>query len=262
MSKFVDKLTRLSRSTGPSIGFRQSQTMPSRGMLLAAEIAGSDVSLAKGAVAADIDALVVKIDSLVGQVDALKEAAKLAVNTPWGVHINKLGSDDAATLRDLGCDFVVVNAAASPAAILSEEDLGKILIVDAGWTDGMVRVIDQVALDAVFLDADETEAAGFSLQRLLLCQRVASLARKPLLVSAPQVINSTGVQALHSIGVEGVLYRYAEDGSAGPLQKLKKAIDNLPAYRGRGKGVALLPRVEAAGPAESEEEEDGDDDDD
>lgn len=261
MSKFVDKLAKLSQTSGPSIGFRRSPTTQSAGMLLAAEIPGNKVSLSKGAVAAGVDALVVRVDSLTGETGALKDAAKLAGETVWGVHINKMVPDDATALRDLGCDFLIVDALAAPAAILSEKDLGKILRVDAQWADSMIRTLDQVALDAVLLDADEVGIPGLNLHQLLLCQRVASLARKPLLVGVAQGLDGAGLQSLHSIGVESVLYRYGTDASAGQLEKLKKAIDALPAFRGRGKGIAMLPRVEAASPVESEEEEEEEDDD-
>lgn len=261
MSKFMDKLAKLSRTSGPTIGFRRWPTTQNPSMLLAVEVPGSDISSAKEAVSVGIDALVVKIDSLIGQADALKEAAKMAGDTAWGVHINKMGADDAATLRDLGCDFLIVNALACPAAILSEKNLGKILRVEAQLTDGMIRTLDQVMLDALLLDADESDAPGLSLHRLLLCQRVESLSHKPLLVGASQGLDSASLQALHSIGVEGVVQRYGEGTSAEVLRQLRKDVDELPAYRGRGKGVAILPRVEAASPAESEEEEEEEEDD-
>lgn len=255
MSKFVDKLTKLSRGRGPAIGFKRSAAPQGPSLLLAVEVSASDISAAKDVMAVGIDALAVRIDSLVGQAAGLKDAAKLFGNTAWGVHIGKTGPDDVATLRDLGCDFLILNAVSTPAAILSDSGLGRILSVDPGWGDGLIRALDQLALDALLWDAEAEQARGLSLHHLLLCHRLASLTRQPILVGTSPGLEGTDLRALYSIGVEGILHKYEAGASFEPLQEIRRSIDALPPYRGRGRSIALLPRLEAVTPAETEEEE-------
>lgn len=255
MSKFVDKLARLSRAGGPAMGFRHSPATQSPSMLLVVEIPGSDVSSTKDVVAVGVDALVVSIDSLKEHTTGLKGVAKMAGDTAWGVHISKLAAQDVAALRDLGCDFLIIDALATPAAILFEKDLGKILRVNAQWGDGLLRALDQVALDALLLDTDDGDAPGLSLHRLLQWQRLASLGHKPLLMGVSQALAKADLQTLHSIGVEGILHKHEAGTSIEPLQQARRAIDALPAYRGRSRAMALLPRIETASLAEEEDEE-------
>ncbi len=255
MSKFVDKLVKLSRASGPAIGFKQSVATRRLSMLLAVEVSSSDLSAARDAVAVGIDALVVRIDSMIGQTSVLEDAAKLAGDTGWGVHINKLGPDDASALREHGCDLLILSDLVVPVTVLSAGGLGKILSVDPQWSDGLIRSLGHMALDALLLDTDDNEAPWLSLHRLVLCHRLASLSPKPILVSVLPGLDSSSLQALHSIGVEGILLKHKAGATVDLLQKTRQDVDALPAYRGRGKSIAILPRVEVVTPAESEEEE-------
>ncbi len=245
MSKLVEKLRQASQSSPQPLGFRgAASTATQRGspMMLIVTLAEGDA----GALPDDeasVDAVVLaKAESQM--VDALGEC-------PWGAFLDKGTPEELSQLKDMGCDFLVFEPATAPSSVLGEEDLGKIVEIAPDTADGVVRAIDKLSIDAVLVGGDPTP----SVHRLMVCQHLANLVRKPLIARAPLDVSKEALEEIRETGVTGLVVHLSARDKKG-LSRLKEAVDSLPATKKRKK-----ERVEPVLPspgreATVEEEED------
>jgi len=160
---------------------------------------------------------------------------------------------DLAQLKGKGCDFLVFDAAKAPLTLLREEEVGKIVEIDPSLADGLVRAIEQLPIDAVLIGGEPS----LSVHRLMVCQHVANLVRKPLVALAPLDMSKEDLEELREAGMAGVVVNVEADAKEG-LSRLRQIIDALPPSRRgrREKADALLPYLgEEVMPQVEEEEE-------
>lgn len=259
MSKLIDKLERTTEAQVTPLGFGAARArQKSAPMLAIARLAGPE-SKAIQAVREAADALLVAVEAWDKKETArLRQLAGAAGSTPWGVAASALTPENVASLAEMGCDFVLFEESTTPAAVLDDEKVGKVLKVDASAQDSHLRMVERLPIGAVVADLGEMSA--LTVRQVLACRRVAALVRKPLLVPAPASLSSQELQALCRAGVKGLVIDAEAVNSVEMLSRLKEAIANLPAPRKPGADKerfhALLPSV--PGPAATEpEEEDG-----
>jgi hypothetical protein len=246
MSKLIEKLQLISAAAEP-MGFRAALTVPKRqSMLLVASLPCGDAKTA--ACAQDsADAVLVSIEDLKAEAKALKQMASAWAGIPWGVWLETATGDGIRQLQEMGCDFIVFDAARTAASALPEGEIGTL-------ADGLVRTIDQLPVDGALLSPG-SESPFLSVYLLMICQRLASMVRKPLVVATPSAVTDSDVESLWQAGVDGVVVSLETQGQGAKLLKLRQAIDGLPPpAKHRGELEALLPCVGEAG-AELEEEE-------
>jgi hypothetical protein len=139
-------------------------------------------------------------------------------------------------------------------ALLKEEGLGKIAEIEPSLADGLIRAIGQLPIDAVLVGGEPS----LSVHRLMVCQHLANLVRKPLVALAPPGMSKQDLGELWEAGMAGVLVK-VDGGAKEELSGLRLAIDALPLSRRKGKerAEALLPSPgeEEMTTAEEEEEE-------
>lgn len=246
MSRLVEKLQLTSRGTAQPLGFRggaATSAQRSPAVLLIASLAGGDANaLADGKENADA----VLLDKAEGQTaDALGEAI-------WGVKLVEPTEKQIRQLKEMGCDFIIFDPATAPLALLREDDMGKIVEVDPLLGDGLIRGVDRLPVDAVLVGGD----SGLSVHRLLVCQHVGNLARKPVITPVPLDITTEALEELRDAGTLAVI---APAGAAGKkeLSGLKKALDSLPppSRARRERIAATLPYAGTLSQEEEEEEE-------
>ena len=249
MSKLVEKLRQVSQGSPQPLGFRGAASTATRKgspMVLIVALAEGDDGAAPDDKASVDAVLLAKAESQV--VDALGESL-------WGVSLNTGTREELTQLKDMGCDFLVFEPATAPSSVLGEEELGKIVEIEPDTADGMLRAIDKLPIDAVLIGGDPTP----SVHRLMVCQHVTNLVRKPLIARAPLDVSREALEELRETGVTGlVVHLSARDKKE--LSRLRETVDSLPAMRKRRK-----ERVEPVLPspgheATVEEEEDLDPD--
>lgn len=155
-----------------------------------------------------------------------------------------------------GCDFIVFPASPTPLTITADSKAGKILEVEASLTEGMLRAVNDLPADAVFLTDDLAKDDSLTWQQLMLFQRFASLLTKPFLVSVPSGIGVEELKALWEAGVDCVVVE-TEGMLQNSLKDLRKTIDSMvfPSPRRKEKMTATLPRISRElNPATAEEE--------
>lgn len=231
------------------MGFHPRQpASPKPKMQLVASVAPGNIGkLADFAAVADGVIL-----SLPSQADWNKVAPK-PPKTLWGARLEVSGVN-LANLIEKGCDFVIFSLQAPLEAVESSQ-IGKILAVDASLGDGWLRAINDLPVDAVFLQAESKE--GLSWERLLLFQRCSNLVAKPLVASVGADVIGGDLQALWTAGIDCVVI---EAATPEKVKNIRQIIDSLafPSPRRREKAGALLPRIahEAHHAVEEEEEDD------
>jgi len=213
-------------------------------------------SLADYVVGADAGLLHLPKSSSVAK--TLKEISQAISDIPWGGWLKNIDKGEIKQMAKTGCDFVVFPAANTPLALLQNDETGKILKVEKSLSDGLLRTVNELPVDAVLIAAEQEGEYFLTWHHLMLFQRFADLLTKPLLVSVPSNIIANELQALWEAGVDGVVIEVGAGQSADRLKRLRQVIDKLafPSRHKRGKAEALLPYTgkEASIVAEEEEE--------
>ncbi|MDI6815261.1 MAG: hypothetical protein QMC90_04195 [Dehalococcoidales bacterium] len=245
MSRLIDKLNRISRATPQVMGFRAAQpASPKPKLLLIANLAQANVdSLADYVAGADAGLL--PISNLSSGAKTFQEISQAVPNIPWGVWLRDIGRGGIKEIVKVGCDFVVFPAANTSLAILQDDNVGKILQVEATVGEGLLRTVDELPVDAVLINSEQEGEYFLTWHHLMLFQCFADLLTKPVLVCIPSNVTTNELQALGEAGVDGVI---VEVGVAQPVERLnelRQTIDKLPfpSPRKRGKAKALLPYI-------------------
>ena len=245
MSKFVDKLKQLSRVEAQPIGFGAKQsTSPRLKIQLVACLAQEGVeNLADYVPGADAGLLAISRLSSAGK--ALQKVSQSLSDIPWGGWLPGSSHGEIKQMVKAGCDFVVFPATDTPLAILQNDEVGKILAVEASLGEGLLRAANELPVDAVLIAGEQGTDYFLTWQHLMLFRRFADLLTKPLLVSIPSKVTAGELQALWAAGVEGVVVAVTVGQPQDRLKELRQVINELafPSPRKGQKAEALLPRI-------------------
>ncbi len=245
MSKLVEKLHQTSRGSTQPLGFKgaaSASTKKISPIMLIAVLPEGDASAAadgKG----NADAVLVK--------EADSQVLAALGQVPWGASLEKGTEKELTHLKEMGCDFLVFDPITAPLALLGDDELGKIVEIEASLGDGMIRSIDKLSIDAVLIGGD----SELSVHRLMVCQHVANLVRKPLLALAPLDTPKEALEEFQEAGVVGVVVKLGGGGKKG-LSQLRQTIDSLHPTRRRRKErmEAVLPYYGQGTQVEEEED--------
>jgi len=252
VSKFVDKLQSLSKSSASPIGFHPSAESESSVLLLVAGLSGAKVKEAK--VVADVNADAGLILNQGSSTRIVRQMVEAASDVPLGVLVKDISEEKINELVGLGCDFVVFDVKVA-AAVLHKEGVGKILMIEPSLDQGFVRAINSLDVDGVLVNS-KGEDSFVAVEHLLIYRRFVELLEKPVMITLSSSITSAELGNLWQAGVDGIVVPPAQSVEA--LAELKKMIEGLPrGARGRrGKVGVILPHYgEVVAAEEGEEEE-------
>ena len=258
MSRFIDKLNQVSRVAPQSMGFRRAQLASEKPkILLIASLAQASINnLADYVVGADAGLL--RIPKLSSGAKTLREMSQAVPDIPWGGWLGNVDQSGIKQMAKAGYDFVVFPAANTPLALLqNDEEVGKILEIEASLSEGLLRTVNELPVDAVLIAGEQAEKHLLTWHHLMLFQHFADLLTKPLLASTPPDVTANELQALWKAGVDGVVIEAAAGQPVDRLKELRQAIDKLtfPSQRKREKAEALLPRINSEVSTVAEEED-------
>jgi hypothetical protein len=254
MSKFVDKLQRASRSSATTIGFHPS-IAESKGpaVLLITGLSGTQVKEAKIVAEANADAGLLLSDEPSGK--AVRQMVEAVGDVPLGVLVRGMNEQKMNELADSGCDFLVIDVEAA-ATVLHEEKLGKFLAIELSLDQGLVRAINSLEVDGVFVGVPGGDSM-ITVERLLIYRRFVELLEKPVIAALPASVTKGELKSLWQTGIYGVVTSSTQ--SAAALTEVRKMISDLPrGPRGRrAKAGVALPHydVDVAGAGEEDEEQ-------
>ncbi len=253
MSKFVDKLHNLSKTSVSPIGFHAATSAAkSSPMLLVAGLSGVGAEDAEAITGSNVDAgLVLNRGFKRG---GLKRIIKAMSDIPLGVVVNEADKEKIGELINSGCDFVVFDMR-TPVAILEKEGVGKFLMIEPSIDIGLVKAINSLDVNGVFIN--KGEEPFITVEQVLICQRFGELLDKPLLVTLPSIITSAELSNLWKAGVDGVVVPPAQPVEA--FSNLRGMIDKLlvGTKRRQARVGVVLPHYggDVIGEEEEEEEE-------
>jgi len=228
MSKFVDKLQSLSKSSTTPIGFHPSVSeLKSPAMLLIAGLSGTKVNEAKIVVDVNADAGLILDEGpsarIVGQM------VEAVGDIPLGVFMKGVSEEKIDELASLACDFVVFDIRI-PAAVLEKEEVGKFIMIEPSLDQGFVKAINSLDVDGVFISS-RGEDSFVTVEHLLVCRRFVEILEKPVIMALPSLVTKAELTSLWQAGVDGVVVPSTQSVEA--LAELKKMIGDLP---GRARG--------------------------
>ena len=260
MSKFIDRLNQVSQATPQPMGFarRQPTSAKPRIQLVASVAEGNIDGLAD--YVAGADAALLHISKLGSDAKTLKKISQAMSEIPWGMWLGDSAQVKIKQMVKHGCDFVVFPAATTSLSVPRDNEVGKILQVEVSLSEGLLRTVNELPVDAVLITDEQEERHSLTWYQLMLFQRFANLLTKPLLVSIPSNVTANELQAIWEAGVDGVVVEAGAGQPVGELKRLHQIIDEVtfPSPRQREKREALLPHIDrdAETVAEPEEEED------
>ncbi|MFC1906477.1 hypothetical protein ACFLW8_00105 [Chloroflexota bacterium] len=255
MSKLIDKLTPASPSIRQPMGFGKSMAAAAKPkMALIASL-----SQAKAAKLADhvagADAGLWHISSF-SEIDSLHQASQAMPDFIWGWWVTGVSRDDMAKILKLGDDFVVFPTD-TPVISSPDDKVGRILQVETSMSDGLLRAVNALPVDAVLATAEADEAPVFTWQRLVSLSRISGLLHKPVLVTIPPNLAADELQSLWDAGVDGVVVEVEGGKPSGKIKELRQIIDGLvySKTRQRSQTEPLLPHIKPDTSQVSEDEE-------
>ena len=251
MSKFIDKLNEVSRATLQPIGFRAAQSaLPKLRMLLVASLAQVDAANSAEYVAG-ADAGLLPIAVLSSEAKTIKKMSQVVPDIPWGGWLRNNCRGGVEQIEKSGGDFIIFPAVNTSLAIVQNEEVGRILEVEASLNEGLLTAVNELPVDAILITGEDKEGYFLTWHHLMLFRHFADLLTKPLLVSIPSTVVADELQALWEAGVDGVI---VEVGAKQPAGRLREAIDKLAFPSSRKREVeTLLPYI--GGEAEIETED-------
>jgi hypothetical protein len=255
MSKFVERLQSLSRSSTAPMGFHAAVSeVRSPAMLLVVGLSGTQVEEAK--VVAEVHADAGLIMSEGTSAKAVGQVVEAVGDVPLGVFVKGMNEKEADELASLGCDFVVFDVKAA-AGILTRKEVGKFLTIEPSLDQGLVRAINRFDVDGVFISTRSGDSF-VAVEHLLVCRRFVELLEKPVMMTLPSLVTKTTLTNLWQAGVDGVVAPSTQSVEA--LAELKKMIGDLPrGARGRrAKAGVVLPHYGGGVVGEEDEEQEED----
>ena len=256
MSRFIDKLKQASQVISQPMGFRAAQPISKLRLLLIACLPQTGVDNLVDYIAG-ADAGLLPIAGLSSGAKKLKEIVRVVPGIPWGGLLKDNCRGGIKQLVQADCDFIAFPANTS-LKLLADDKVGKVLVVAPSLDEGLLRAVDELPADAVFITSKQQGEHFLTWHHLMSFKRFSDLLTKPLLVSVPANVTADELQTLWEVGVDGVVVDVEIGQPAGRLRELRQMIDSLvlSSKHKRAKIAALLPRVRGeAGMLITEEEE-------
>ncbi len=254
MSQLIDRLNRATKSAPEPLGFRPSHpaSLKSQILLIASLAQAETAGLSE--YAANADAILLHLAKSSSGAEDIRKIASALHDIPWGGWMENVSDEEEAEIVKTGCDFLVFPVSRAVTVADQNSKVGRILQIETSLSDGMLRAINELPVDAVLISDKKEAKHPLTWYSLMLFQHLASLLAKPLLVSMPLEVVADEFILLWEAGVDGVVIEVGK-GQLEGLEKLRESMANLNfATRKRGKAEALVPYLGGAG-AEIEEEE-------
>jgi len=260
MSKLLDKLEQISEGRAQPLGFgaavARGKSLP---MVIVASVPVGDAKLAAIAAKAGADAVLMTIEHQEKSDKALAKLSSAKTDIPWGVSLNAVTKEQVEQLIGMDCDFVIFAPDKTPAAVLGEEKIGKVLRIDPSLNDSLAKAINRLSIDAVLLGPVSEDESPLTVYQLMVYERLAAGAGKHLLAAMPPGLPIDDIESLWGLGVRGVVVDLAVKDPEQRLSQVKEAIQKLPTTRKKpGEKISALLPLSREGPVATPPEEEDD----
>ena len=239
MSKFLDRLERISLGAPAPMGFGVPRAQKTPGMALVGLVSG-DYTAGVGALAGLApDAALISVAS--GLPTLKKLGQSLGKPVPWGLRVSALTEKQARTYEDGGSDLLAFSLEETPVSAVASDGMARILCIEAGIQIEKLRAVNALPIDVVLLSMTGV-SAPWTLADLASIAEVSQRVDKYLLVEVSQLPGSKDLEALREVGVQGLVVDVGAVASES-LAELKAALLEMPRQRppNKGRAAAVLP---------------------
>ncbi len=210
MSEFIDRLNKLMRLESTPIGFRREKAASTAKKIQLVTLVSKSETDTSG-----VDTLLLDIRDKGIEPELL---SGIPGDITWGAWLKDGHQKQLKQLKDAGCDFIVFPAESTPLEIIEEQDLGKILELDASTNDFVLRSVAELPVDAILVSVGQGKSNALTWHDLMILQRFGGFPKKPLLAHIPAKVSSSELEALWEAGVMAVI-------TEGNIDKIRKMID-------------------------------------
>ncbi|MDY6892686.1 MAG: hypothetical protein SVO26_03085 [Chloroflexota bacterium] len=243
MSRLLEKLKHISDGGTQPIGFGVSASREKTPqMLIIADMPAGDSELATTATQAGADILLLNTESR-GNKDTLARLSSTKLSVPWGVSLDTLTKEDSEQLVKTECDFIILNPDKTPATILDEDRIGKVLRMEPSSGGGLIRTANHLSIDAVLLPVANEGEASLSISQVMAYHRLIRGLSKHLIIALPSDLATSNLESFWSLGARGVVVDLTVGNPEQKISEVKEEIGKLPSRRRKSgeKGGPLLP---------------------
>ena len=261
MSKLLEKLERISEGRAQPLGFSaaasRAKSLP---MLVIASVPAGNAGLAALAVEENVDALLLTIEQRKKEKEALAHISRPEVDIPWGISLHTATQEELDRLVEMNCDYVIFSPDKTPAAVLSEERIGKVLQADLSLSESMARSIARLSVDAVLLSPHGDDGAPLTVHQLMVCEQVAGRVGKRLLAVMPPGLPLEDLESLWGLGVRGLVVDITAEHPKERLSRVREALQKIRTTKKKAgdKVSAVLP-IPSDQPSSTSPDDDDDD---
>ena len=232
------------------MGFRSAISEPKNSaMLLIAGLSRGDVKEAEVLANNKVDAGLI----LSQNIEDIRQVVRVMGDIPLGILVKDTNKEKLDKLVDSGCDFAVFDVKMPLAKLCRQEEVGKFLMIEPSLDQGLIRAINHLDIDGVFIDRG---AESFiTVERLLIYHRFSELLDKPLVATLPSLVTSAELGNLWQAGIDGIVIPPAQPEEM--FAELRRMTDNLPRETRRrwSEAGVILPHYGGGLGIEDEEEE-------
>ena len=239
MSRFIELLEKVGETAPAPLGFAAATGRDDTAPQIALVVCVTADDLAKETGVPDANAAALLVETEYPLPDAASKALK---DRLWGVRLTPSPSaytvEQVEALVERGCDFVVFESMDTEAAVLNDDDLGKIVTLAADVDKEAARAVADLPFDAVVFRSGVGKGP-LTLSDLVALQRVRRLAGQPFVVEASEGLEQADVEAMRNLGVEGLIVDVPPLEHAAETASAISSLRKRPARRRRSN--ALVP---------------------
>jgi hypothetical protein len=259
MSRFIDRLDNLNKSSMPAMGFHRSGVDDKAlSMLVAVELNGKPEDELKEVATTGAAAGILDPAGLTPA--ALVKYLKNKVDMPVGLVLGGGKTGTGAKPEGSDIDFIVFDMNLPVKSLAGNESgsVGRILKLDTGIESGLLRSVHglQPGIEAVIIDI---RVPALTIETLMNCRKAADFTGQPIVALVVSKLTAAELAALRDAGVKCLVLP-----SGATAAEISSLIDDIralpkPEKKKDKKGIAIVPRMGLA-PAPREDEGDGEDD--
>ncbi len=230
MSKLIDTLSNLGMAEPAPIGFGQQQTRQKIPLMLIVGKTARKKPLAK--VAKSLDALLADGDLDIDQSPSGWKGI-------WGAALSNASPEGLDSLKEAGCDFVLVESGEAASLILRDDGMSRGLTLQHELTDRKARAIEDMPFEFLLIRAPDP-SAPLTVEGVIELQETVSLFTKNIFLEVERLPDENELEALRDLPISALVIN-ADQSDPKELENLRDAIKNLDPRERSEERSPLLP---------------------
>jgi hypothetical protein len=162
----------------------------------------------------------------------------------WGVAISEPTSQQLETCKVNGSDFIIYGIDNTPADLIEEEEIARVLCVSQFLEETTIRALEDLPFDIVLLQGPES-SRPLMLTDLVNISSIRNSVSRYLLIEWTGDLTIRELNHLRDIGVDGIVLDSSSVNTE-TFKAVRKKINSMPKKKPRGdqRSSAIIPRLD------------------